>query len=30
LTVGEGGSIKNYAPLASLAPRTGYIFKLSQ
>jgi alpha-amylase len=30
VTVGEGGSIKNYAPLPSLAPHTGYIFKLSQ
>jgi alpha-amylase len=30
LTVGEGGSIAGYAPLPSLAPRTGYIFKLTR
>ena len=30
LTVGDGGSIKDYTPLPSLAPRTGYILKLSQ
>ncbi len=29
LTVGDGGSIKGYAPLPRLAPRTGYIFKLT-
>lgn len=30
LTVGDGGSIAGYAPLSTLAPRTGYIYKLSQ
>jgi glycosidase len=30
LTVGEGGSVTNYAPLSTLAPRTGYIFKLTR
>lgn len=30
LTVTGGGSITGYAPLATLAPRTGYIFKLSR
>ena len=30
LTVGEGGAIAGYTPLAVLAPQTGYIFKLSQ
>ncbi len=30
LTVGEAGSIAAYAPLPSLAPRTGYIFALAR
>jgi alpha-amylase len=30
LTVSDGGSASGYAPLAVLAPRTGYIFKLTQ
>ena len=30
LTVGAGGSVAGYAPLATLAPQTGYIFKLTQ
>jgi alpha-amylase len=30
LTVGENGSVADYVPLPSLAPRTGYIFKLAQ
>lgn len=30
LTVGTGGSVSGYAPLATLAPQTGYIFKLVQ
>jgi hypothetical protein len=30
LTVAEGGSVTNYAPLSTLAPYTGYIFKLTR
>ncbi len=30
LTVGAGGQVAGYAPLASLAPRSGAIFKLSK
>lgn len=30
LTVGQGGAIADYAPLATLEPRTGYIFKLGK
>lgn len=30
LTVAEGGVVADYAPLATLEPRTGYIFKLSK
>ncbi len=30
LTVGEGGALTDYVPLPSLAPKTGYIFKLEQ
>lgn len=30
LAVGDNGSVVNYAPLPTLAPQTGYIFKLSQ
>ena len=30
LTVGEGGAIAEYAPLTTLEPRTGYIFKLGK
>lgn len=30
LTVGEGGTVTDYAPLPTLAPYTGYIFTLSQ
>jgi alpha-amylase len=30
LTVDTGGSVAGYTPLASLAPQTGYVFKLTQ
>ncbi len=30
LTVDAGGGVVGYAPLPALAPRTGYVFKLSQ
>ena len=30
LTVGTAGSVVGYAPLATLAPQTGYVFKLTQ
>ena len=30
LTIGDNGAIENYAPLPSLAPKTGYIFKLTR
>jgi glycosidase len=30
LSVGAGGAIERYAPLAQLAPRTGYIFALAR
>jgi alpha-amylase len=29
LTIGAGGALTDYAPLETLAPRTGYIFKLT-
>jgi alpha-amylase len=30
LTIGAGGSVTGYAPLATLAPQAGYVFKLTQ